>query len=67
MFAPGFHDLSQDDQLILIKSGFFEIWLIRMTHMFDHSDLTVTFDDGSVVQKKQLDTVYSVSVRRSRS
>ncbi|KAK2173520.1 hypothetical protein NP493_870g02007 [Ridgeia piscesae] len=57
--VPGFHDLSQDDQLILIKSGFFEIWLTRMTHMFDHSDLTVTFDDGSIVQKKQLDLVYS--------
>ncbi|KAI0228750.1 Ecdysone-induced protein 78C [Lamellibrachia satsuma] len=57
--VPGFHDLSQDDQLILIKSGFFEIWLTRMTHMFDHSDLSITFDDGSIIQKKQLDAVYS--------
>lgn len=57
--VPGFHELSQDDQLILIKAGFFEIWLTRLTRMFSNDDNTVTFGDGSVITKTQLDVVFT--------
>ncbi|XP_041367161.1 ecdysone-induced protein 78C-like [Gigantopelta aegis] len=57
--VPGFSDLSQDDQLILIKSGFFEIWLTRMSRMFNKSENVVTFDEGSLILKDELAVVYS--------
>jgi nuclear receptor subfamily 1 group D protein 3 len=58
---PGFSDLSQDDQLILIKTGFFELWLIRMARMFVGMELLITFGDGTQIPREQLEVVYSVS------
>ena len=58
--VPGFHDLTQDDQLILIKTGFFEIWLTRMTRMFNIVESTLTFGDGSVIPRNQVETVFGV-------
>lgn len=59
--APGFSELTQDDQLILIKSGFFEIWLVHVGRMFAPMDNTLTFSDGSYVTRQQLDLVFDVS------
>ncbi|KAK2149499.1 hypothetical protein LSH36_449g03009 [Paralvinella palmiformis] len=59
---PGFADLSQDDQLILIKCGFFEIWLSWMTKLFNSTDKTLTLEDGSVVPKGELDIVYTPDI-----
>jgi len=59
---PGILELSQDDQLILIKMSFFEMWLTRMARMFSQEDNVVTFDDGSMIQKDELAVVYSVSI-----
>jgi nuclear receptor subfamily 1 group D protein 3 len=56
---PGFTDLVQDDQLILIKAGFFEVWLVRISRMFNPQHFSVTFADGSVVIRDQLDLIYS--------
>ena len=57
--APNFCDLSQDDQLVLIKGAFFEVWLVHISKMADHYQLT--FNDGSYVSKQQLDLVLEVS------
>lgn len=56
---PGITDLSQDDQLILIKTSFFEMWVTRMARMFSRDDLTLTFEDGSMIQKDELSVVYT--------
>ncbi len=61
--SVGFHDLSQDDQLILIKAGFFEIWLTRHTRMFNLGDKTLTFGDGNILPNSQLEIVYTVSIK----
>ncbi|GAV00164.1 hypothetical protein RvY_11051 [Ramazzottius varieornatus] len=53
--APSFCHLSQDDQLLLIKGAFFEIWLLHISKMADHHQLT--FNDGSYVTKQQLDLI----------
>lgn len=58
--VPGFCDLSQDDQLILIKIGFFEIWLSHIARLT--TSTCMVFDDGTVVTKQQLETMYDVSV-----
>lgn len=57
--VPGFCDFSQDDQLILIKLGFFEVWLCHVSKMSIES--TLTFDDGSYLSKQQLELLYDVS------
>ncbi|CAH2985643.1 unnamed protein product [Chilo suppressalis] len=53
---PGFHTLPQDDQLILIKLGFFEVWLTRVTRL--STPECVVFDDGTTLTRKQLEVIY---------
>ncbi|XP_023030338.1 ecdysone-induced protein 78C isoform X2 [Leptinotarsa decemlineata] len=54
--VPGFCDLGQDDQLILIKIGFFEIWLCHVAKLT--SNTSMMFDDGTTVSRQQLETMY---------
>ncbi|XP_073950095.1 ecdysone-induced protein 78C-like isoform X3 [Choristoneura fumiferana] len=53
---PGFHNLPQDDQLILIKLGFFEVWLTRATRLSSADG--IVFDDGTIITHSQLEIVY---------
>lgn len=57
---PGFSDLTQDDQLILIKLGFFEVWLVHISKTADFVDNTLTFADGSYLSRKQLELMFDV-------
>lgn len=57
--VPGFCDLGQDDQLILIKLGFFEVWLSHASRLT--SNTSMMFDDGTVFSRQQLDTMFDVS------
>lgn len=59
--VPGFCDLGQDDQLILIKIGFFEIWLSHIARLT--SNTSMMFDDGTTITRQQLETMYDVSKR----
>ncbi|BES98694.1 HOLI [Nesidiocoris tenuis] len=54
--VPGFCELSQDDQLILIKVGFFELWLSHASRL--STDTTITFSDGSFITRQQLELMY---------
>ncbi|XP_054735771.1 ecdysone-induced protein 78C [Anastrepha obliqua] len=54
--VPGFCDFTQDDQLILIKLGFFEVWLSHVARMIN--DATLTFDDGTYLTRQQLEILY---------
>lgn len=56
--VPGFLALNQLDQLLLIKSGFFEIWLVTIAGMFNNSDGTLTFADGTYIDREQLDIMF---------
>lgn len=60
-FLIDFSDFSQDDQLILIKLGFFEVWLSHVTKIATEADALLTFDDGSYLTKEQLEILYDVS------
>ena len=60
-FGTEFQQLfCQDDQLILIKSAFFEVWMTRMARMFDSAHMTLLFTDGSIVPRSELDVIFSV-------
>ncbi|XP_049819254.1 ecdysone-induced protein 78C isoform X2 [Aethina tumida] len=61
--VPGFCELCQDDQLILIKIGFFEIWLTHVARLVSATSLM--FDDGSAVTRHQIETMYDVDFTTS--
>ncbi|XP_015117289.1 ecdysone-induced protein 78C [Diachasma alloeum] len=54
--VPGFCELTQDDQLILIKVGFFEVWLCHISKMTN--DSSMTFEDGTYITKQQIELMY---------
>ncbi|KAF4100074.1 nuclear receptor subfamily 1 group D member 2b [Onychostoma macrolepis] len=43
---PGFKELSQHDQVSLLKAGTFEVLVVRFTSLFDVKERTVTFLSG---------------------
>lgn len=63
---PGFLEFAQDDQLILIKLGFFEVWLVHVSRSVlpddEASRGAVTFADGTYVSHDQLDFIFDVSL-----
>lgn len=57
----GFPELSQDDQLILIKIGFFEVWLGHVSRLINSQEGTLTLADGVTLSKQQMDTIFDVT------
>ncbi|XP_061641286.1 nuclear receptor subfamily 1, group D, member 4b isoform X2 [Phyllopteryx taeniolatus] len=43
---PGFQTLSQQDQVMLLKSGTFQVLMVRFCSLFDPKERTVTFLNG---------------------
>ncbi|KAG7215293.1 hypothetical protein INR49_020528 [Caranx melampygus] len=43
---PGFQTLSQHDQVMLLKSGTFQVLMVRFCSLFDPKERTVTFLNG---------------------
>jgi len=61
--VPGFCDFTQDDQLILIKLGFFEVWLTHVARLINEA--TLTLDDGAYLTRQQLEILYDVSTENA--
>uniref|UniRef100_A0A8D0CPI3 Nuclear receptor subfamily 1, group D, member 2b n=1 Tax=Sander lucioperca TaxID=283035 RepID=A0A8D0CPI3_SANLU len=51
---PGFRDLTQHDQVSLLKAGTFEVLVVRFASLFDVKERTVTFLGG---EKYSVDTL----------
>ncbi|CAN7998628.1 unnamed protein product, partial [Ixodes hexagonus] len=63
--VPGFLELVQDDQLILIKAslaGFFEVWLVHVSRgvLVGAPHDTLTFSDGTYLIRQQLELMLDV-------
>lgn len=54
---PGFQDLSQQDQVNLLKAGTFEVLMVRFVSLFDVKERTVTFLGG---RKYSVDLLRSI-------
>lgn len=54
---PGFRELSQHDQVNLLKAGTFEVLVVRFASLFDVRDRTVTFLSG---QKYSVQALHSM-------
>lgn len=65
--CSGFPELSQDDQLILIKIGFFEVWLGHVSRLINTQEGTMTLADGATLSKQQLDLIFDVYIKEPRS
>lgn len=57
--------MSQDDQLILIKIGFFEVWLGHVSRLVNSQEGTVTLADGVTLSKQQMDLIFDVMISLS--
>ncbi|XP_032092959.1 nuclear receptor subfamily 1 group D member 2 [Thamnophis elegans] len=55
--VPGFRDLSQHDQVNLLKAGTFEVLMVRFASLFDAKDRTVTFLSGKKYSLDDLRTM----------
>ncbi|XP_018605876.1 nuclear receptor subfamily 1 group D member 2b isoform X2 [Scleropages formosus] len=51
---PGFRDLSQHDQVSLLKAGTFEVLVVRFASLFDAKERTVTFLSGRKYSVEEL-------------
>ena len=56
----GFPELTQDDQLILIKIGFFEVWLGHVSRLINAQEGSLTMADGSTFSRQQLELIFDV-------
>ncbi|XP_030639422.1 nuclear receptor subfamily 1 group D member 2a [Chanos chanos] len=54
---PGFQELSQHDQVNLLKAGTFEVLMVRFASLFDVKERTVTFLSG---KKYSMETLRSM-------
>ncbi|XP_015903774.1 ecdysone-induced protein 78C isoform X2 [Parasteatoda tepidariorum] len=54
--VPSFLSLTQDDQLRLIKKGFFEIWVVHASRLI--ADNTITFSDGTYITRQQVELMF---------
>ncbi|XP_053322622.1 nuclear receptor subfamily 1 group D member 2 [Spea bombifrons] len=54
---PGFKDLSQHDQVNLLKAGTFEVLMVRFASLFDAKERTVTFLSGKKYSVDELRTM----------
>ncbi|KAM5280639.1 nuclear receptor subfamily 1 group D member 2 isoform 4-T4 [Ctenodactylus gundi] len=57
---PGFRDLSQHDQVNLLKAGTFEVLMVRFASLFDAKERTVTFLSGKKYNRSGIENVNSV-------
>ncbi|GBM77310.1 Ecdysone-induced protein 78C [Araneus ventricosus] len=53
---PSFQELHQDDQLLCIKLGFFEVWLVHASRLSNEAGLT--FADGTCVSRQHLELMF---------
>ncbi|XP_037071417.1 ecdysone-induced protein 78C-like [Pollicipes pollicipes] len=56
---PGFLELSQDDQLILIKSSFFDVWLAHVSRLVNPLEGSITFSDGQFISRQHIDAMFN--------
>ncbi|KAG8446741.1 hypothetical protein GDO86_014267 [Hymenochirus boettgeri] len=52
--VPGFRDLSQNDQVTLLKAGTFEVLMVRFASLFDARERSLRFLSGAVYSLPEL-------------
>jgi len=50
---PGFHLLSHEDQVTLLKAGTFEVMLVHLACLFDNKSNTMLFTSGKILKRTE--------------
>ncbi|VDK64064.1 unnamed protein product [Onchocerca ochengi] len=61
---PGFMNISHKDQLLAVKTAFFEVWLVWISRTMNSKTGTLTFSHGITFSQEQLSIVYGVVLVR---
>lgn len=61
---PGFDQISQNDQILMIKSQFFKVWFLRIVNLFSEEEsmkkMCLTFESGHSISEDQLSLIFDV-------
>lgn len=67
---PGFEQISQNDQILIIKNQFFKVWLLRILNLFSEEEsikkLCLTFESGHSISEDQLSLIFDVKILFSK-
>nr|ASL70489.1 nuclear receptor [Brachionus rotundiformis] len=59
---PGFDQISQNDQILMIKSQFFKVWFLRIANLFSEEEsmkkMCLTFESGHSITEDQLFIIF---------
>ncbi|RNA21359.1 ecdysone-induced 78C-like [Brachionus plicatilis] len=59
---PGFDQIFQNDQILMIKSHFFKVWFLRIVNLFCEEEslkkMCLTFESGHSISEDQLCTIF---------
>ena len=61
---PGFHLLSHEDQVTLLKAGTFEVMLVHLACLFDAKSNTMLFTNGKIFRRTTLSVGKCLLVNR---
>lgn len=56
----GFHNVSQKDQVLAVKTSFFEVWLVWISRGMNSKMGTMTFSRGLTFSHEQLIAIYGL-------
>jgi len=59
---PGFNILPTDDQLVLVKHGVMEAWLVGVSITKATPSLPIVWEDGTYIDKEQVETLYGTKM-----
>ncbi|VIO86326.1 Uncharacterized protein BM_BM2981 [Brugia malayi] len=57
---PGFITISHKDQILAVKTAFFEVWLVWISRTMNSKTGTLTFSHGITFSREQLSIVYGL-------
>ena len=63
---PDFEQISQNDQILMIKNQFFKVWFLRIVNLFSEEEsmkkLCLTFESGHSISEDQLSLIFDVII-----
>ncbi|VBB31006.1 unnamed protein product [Acanthocheilonema viteae] len=58
--VPGFLNISHKDQILAVKTAFFEVWLVWISRTMNSKLGTLTFSHGVTFSQEQLNMIYGL-------
>nr|ASL70600.1 nuclear receptor [Brachionus koreanus] len=66
---PGFDQIGQNDQILMIQSQFFKVWFLRIVNLFSEEEsmkkMCLTFESGHSITEDQLSVIFDENLVNS--